>query len=475
MFLQHFLASLGIRNLEVSRDSNFIENFKGNTDTALAPYTKPLAIGLITTCILNPKIKINLITKELIRISWTQSSLYLNSSSINSTAELKDVLGHDLESWVFTRLAKAPASHRLNSEDSYNICILQCYSGLKNIKTFLKKWNIPELQNNISNSHKTITFKLGNTLYILTEIPENSSENHALLGKITGWLPVLLKECFQEVMNEAALYHFFKDCYDGKEPDLTNLKKINQIAQIGSSLKQSKMKKALEKIKQDYSNNIQNQEHELKAQIASIENQHVSLLQELHTLQARRASDKWFENEDLILQFLINNPNIVELKASQHCLLMKAYGPVDYDKAKIKTKLKRFDANFISVMADADLQLYWEACCTLNLKNFNIENNPNYYDPYRHLSNTHWARYNCFGDNKFNIQKALKNNDLLSALMQAATAAQCLNIYDITVINKLYETLAYSNNSLKPFLNTKTNEYITYHEAVEIIENKEEA
>jgi hypothetical protein len=474
MFLKHFLESLNIHNLEVSRDSNFIENFKGTTNMSVAPYTKPLAIGLITTCLLNPKIKINLITRELTRTSWSQASLYLNSS-VNSTAALQTVFGYDLKDWVFSKLTKTPQAYRLNSEDSYNICILQCNSGLKNIKTFLKKWSIPELQNNISSSHKTITFKLDNTLYVLTEIPESDSEKHALLGKITGWLPVLLKECFQEAMNEAALYRFFKDCYDGKEPDLTNLKKINQIAQIGNSLKQSKMRTALEKIKQEYSRNIQTQEDELKAQITTIEKQHAQLLQQLHTTQACRASDKWFDNEDLILQFLINNPNIVELKVNQHNLCMKAYGPVDYDKAKIEARLKRFDANFISVMANADLQLYWESCCTLNLKHFNVENNPTYYDPYRHLSNTHWARYNCFGDNKVNIQKALKNNDLLSALMQTATAAQCLNIYDITVINKLYETLAYSTDNLKPFLNTKTSKYITYHEAVKIIENKEEA
>lgn len=475
MLKNQFLKSLKIVNhLNVGNNdtAEILTNIHDYIDHGCTSYTDALAIGLCTTGLLNSNIKIKLIMRDLQKTSWSQASLSLNSNL--TEAKLIEDYHMLLKNWIFTKITKCITPTKLELENSYNICIIRCASGHLNIKNFIKKWNISEIPNNISTKYKVTTFKVENTLYILTGATETALDQAELVKKITGWLPVLLKECFQEALKTKPLYNFFKACYDNRTPDLEALKTMPCIQNIYNSFKLNKMQKALEKIKTEFKNSAVTKETLIKNQITNLENEYNLLTQQLHAIQLRNNADNWFENENLILQFLTNNPNIVEVSTYSNSICLKTYGPVDYDKIKIKTCLKRYDNIFVKILTDPDLQMYWEAACLLNLQTFTIKNASDFYNPYTYLPNIHWSKYNCFGDNKIPINKALKNNDLLSALMQAATAAQALNIYDVTVINKLHDTLRSGTCDIKPFLNTKTNTFISYYDAEQFIEDKEE-
>ena len=124
-------------------------------------------------------------------------------------------------------------------------------------------------------------------------------------------------------------------------------------------------------------------------------------------------------------------------------------------------------------MTYEDFELYWESVCTIDLKTYVITSIRDKYNPIDYLPNTHWYYYNCFGNNIAPIVKALKNNDYLSVFMISATAAQNLNVYDMTVLTKLKSKLFDDYYYYPTIYDKKLQKFITVADALKTIKNKE--
>ena len=211
--------------------------------------------------------------------------------------------------------------------------------------------------------------------------------------------------------------------------------------------------------------------NELYNQLKSIETSYTDLLQKINLAEMRVATNKLLENKELLIKTLSNNPHLDELWINPESIGLRIKGPVDYDKTKFKNVHKLNNA-FNKIMTADFLELYWTSCCFLNHRDYTISKANDYHDSV-YTPNTHWYNYNCFGNNTAPIAKALKEKDFLSAFMLTLTAAQLLNIYDMTVVHRLAENLEHGHPNRPTFLNKETGCFISYTEAKQLIKEKE--
>ena len=441
--------------------------FTSNQNASLIDYAEPLAVGLTAACLVNDDLKLHVYPRILSRTHWTQAHLYLNTTL---TAEnLENTYGYTVDDWIRTRVATT--AHNYLSQiphDGSRIYILQNSQGHTNVKNFFKKWGIKEIPNTIG-PQKVLTYCTEKDLYILLKEFNSYAEGRETFKSITGWLPILLKDTFKKAIEtDSALYTYFKNCYDNKPIDYTNLRNMPCIKTLLEKAKKIQIENALNDLNASLTNQLTSEIDNTKATIHNIEEEHRSLLMTLRTLELKHSAGTCIKDIDLLTQMLVNNPNVKGFKTAHGKLCLTTFGPVEYNKDKITTTIKRMNAEFIKVMASHKLQLYWESQCYLNLTECIIRSSS---DDYSNLPNIHWWRYQCFGDNKLLIQKALKERDYLSALALTITAAQLLNIYDMTVMSKLREVLMCTEH--RPFLNKETGEFLNYTEAINLI--KEDA
>lgn len=424
---------------------------------------EPLVIGLTATCLVDEDLKLHVYPRILSRMHWAQTNLYLNTTF--TAEDLKNTYGYTVDDWIRTRVANTSLSVTNQiPHDGNHIYILQNSQGHTNVKNFFKKWGVKEIPNTIG-PQKVLTYRTEKDLYILLKAFNNAAEAHETFKSITGWLPILLKDTFNKAIStDSTLYTYFKNCYDNKAIDYASLRNMPCIKTILEKAKKVQIESALNALNARLTSQLASEIDNTKADIHNIEEEHRNLLTTLKTLELKHSAGECIKDIDLLTQMLVNNPNVKEFKTSDRSLYLTTFGPVEYDKDKITTTIKRMDAKFIKVMSSPKVQLYWEARCYLDLTEYRIKS---LRDNYNNLPNIHWWGYQCFGDNKMLIQKALKERDYLSALALTITAAQLLNIYDMTVMSKLYHVL--EDTTHKPFLNKETGEFIGYFEAINLI------
>lgn len=90
-------------------------------------------------------------------------------------------------------------------------------------------------------------------------------------------------------------------------------------------------------------------------------------------------------------------------------------------------------------------------------------------DRYKYCPQPHIVYYNCFGDNKIQIEKALATGDLSLALDCTNAAISSVNLTDGPVINRLIMWLSdhISNNTVKCVMNNETGEMVSIMEVNE--------
>lgn len=87
------------------------------------------------------------------------------------------------------------------------------------------------------------------------------------------------------------------------------------------------------------------------------------------------------------------------------------------------------------------------------------------------LPHPHLASFNCFGNNKPIITKALMTNDYISAIEQTVATCKNLNFYDSAVIDKLIQIIERYYN-IACFEDTKTQERISYQKYKILLEKQ---
>lgn len=447
---------------------------KTNLSSKFFSYYNTLALGLITTMLHDNNINFTCYVRELPRSCWSKDSLVVPPKETRQNW-LQERGFTSLTEYIHYKLCGTIPRNFRTPEKGYNIAIVQCSQGHTNVQTFLKHFGYTITETNIDTPFdmKVITCVIENTVYFLINNIPDINTGRTVFRRITGWLPVILKDAFKETLKDnQTLYDFFKNCYDALEPikqtDLEPLKALPKIKGLALLVKTKTITNNIEKMERKIRENNTYIIETHKTTIRNLEEEFTRALQALATEELRQATSNYIKDKDLILQQCIKNPYVSNVDFLNNCIVLTTYGPVDYDKEKIKRTIKHYNTEFIKVMTNPDLELYWESCCTMNIRQFTVSNGSDYYHSNDKLPNAHWYYYNCFGDNKPNIMKALKENDYLSAIMIAITAAQCLNIYDITVLSKLHSKLTEYYPYTPTFYNKTTETFMSYSEAIKL-------
>ena len=433
-----------------------------------------LTTALIASIICIPELKISVCTTHASRDLWSQARLY--NYPIEDLATTTKVLGYTTpEQFIHSRITGKVMPQ---TPDMQHIHIIQTSSGFNNIQAFLKKVGYNEepvnFKTKLNNKIRANIYKIKNNIYLLYSIPFSTEDDSSIIRILTGCLPILLNDIFYKYMAEyKELCSYFEDCYDNKRPNPQTLSALKPIQDLSVTLKKLRFKNRLLLIEDNIRAEQTNLINTLKNNIKDTEDKLIAYYKSLDIAEKTNITNELIKDKQLLLQFLTNNPTIKDIIPHGNTVTIKSYGPVNYNKETFKKTTKSFNTDFIDIMTYEDFELYWESVCTIDLKTYVITSIRDKYNPIDYLPNTHWYYYNCFGNNIAPIVKALKNNDYLSVFMISATAAQNLNVYDMTVLTKLKSKLFDDYYYYPTIYDKKLQKFITVADALKTIKNKE--
>jgi hypothetical protein len=89
------------------------------------------------------------------------------------------------------------------------------------------------------------------------------------------------------------------------------------------------------------------------------------------------------------------------------------------------------------------------------------------------IPQTHLHHFNCWGNNKGYIQKALGQSDYIGAIEQMIAASRNINWYDNPVVRALCEQLQADYRNLPTIKDLKTDKFINFAQAIKIIKEEQ--
>lgn len=359
---------------------------------------------------------------------------------------------------ITTHITAFASNHPETDTKTCAIYVIRTTSGLTNLKKELAKANYEPL--NILGledypEHKVDVYNILNTVFILSNDPD-SIHYQAL----AGYLPILFKDAYANLKNYPELYEFYKTAYNTKSVNNALLKNFECFKNVKKIMRDRKLTTFIEKIETSICSNIANKIVNLERDIASLEASLTEYYNKLNTQLRLQSCGMAIADKELITMLLKNNPNILDAAPTGRTLeyTLTTFGPVDYDRKAMQSTLKT-KTNFIKwLFTTTEYTLCWESVCIINLENNTISAARDSRSAFKNIRNTHWHRYQCFGNNYTPIAKALAKHDYLGALSQIITAAQLLNAYDVTVLNALIDDLCYDRAQHKAFINNNTKE-----------------
>lgn len=424
-----------------------------------------LAVGCVMSA-LNLKLKIGIVTKTAPRTLYSSARLAFNGNLNYTFKDRAARAGYDpevpeqLETSVYSLITGRTFTSPLRTADM-TITVIEVPSGIRNISKLMSYNNVPELNIALQQSreHAIRVYRYNKHLFVIT-----NTECHmeTLLKKLTGALPIIYNDLFTNLKEHPELYSYFESCFNEDTTTTTCLDIIKNtpfIKDLTKNLKNRYIEKAFTKIEQNLVANVQHKISQVKEDITHTENNLLDYYKKLRQLQITSLHTT-LPDKELILPFLINNNDIKKMECIRNSIILIIEGKVDYDKNEI-TKVIKGKSDFIKwVFTNPVIHLHWQACCSLNIVNNTVNNCSDYYTS-NLLPNVHWRQYDCFGDNKAIIQKALVQQDFLTVFSKTITAAYQLNIYDITVLNRVIDSLLGSYYYTKTFYNEAGNTWLS--------------
>ena len=476
MFLTETLRALSLyKNDIVQYCRNTLipsyEKARLRTQSVPTSYARALGPTILTTLLTMPNMRFRINSIRLSRSSTLSTNLECIplKRHLNKTEEITQA--HDILKWL------TAYNTPIENPDADTCCmfIFQTNSGFQNIKKWLKQAdyepiNIDTLKTRNSETIENLkvdVYKILNNIIIITN--QNENVNYEALA---GWFPIFFKEAYKNLKLYPDLYDFYKTSYRNTTASNETIKQQHCIKELIKNARNKKFSCFLNNLESTLIRDIDRKINELKSTIADSERMLQSYYTRLATVMCQKAKGNTIVDKDLIIQCLINNPNVeyAQLIDNNQFEIMTA-GPVEYDQKAIKSTLKHKSDFVIWLFTNPDYTLYWESICTVNVHRNEISAIQTTSSHNYQLRNTHWHRYNCFGNNRTPIVKALTQHDYLSAFAQIITAAQLLNPYDVTVVNALIEDLTYNKPDYKAFINNKTKTLLSTNEMAKIFDS----
>ena len=475
--IESFTSTINMSNLNTHFKKEYVDISNPRINASIHyPHNliTNFATGIMLTLLHNPDVHF------LIRTKVATTTYYaMNNLNPNGTFEdLKNKLGgpfgyNSEEEYIFKKLTGCATTYfSKGTTNRYTIYVIEAPKGITNIQRWMTHYGYNNIETNIADKdlgQKVLLYKIKNTLVFITNPTLNIT---ATLTRLAGWLPLIFKEIYKDfLVKDTPVYDFFTKCYNNENINYNELKNLEVITSLIKEIKTTKITKTITQLETSLKKEDERLLAIQKNDLKNLEQNYIDLLQSINLTEMRIATSAKLNNKDLLIKTLTNNPYLDDFWLYTESIILRIKSPVDYDKTKFKNVHKQNDT-FNKVMTADFLELHWTACCELNFKNFTIRKANDYQDN-EYIQNTHWYNYNCFGNNTAPIAKALKEKDFLSAFMLTLTAAPLLNIYDMTVVHRLAENLAYNYPDRPTFLNKETGKFITYAEAKQLIKEKE--
>lgn len=476
MFLTETLRALNLyKNDIVQYCKNALvpsyEKARLRTQSVPTSYARALGPTILTTLLTMPNMRFRINSMRLSRSntrSTTLESMPLKHH-LNETEERAQA--YNILRWLTNYIVQ------IENPDTNTCCmfVFQTSCGFQNIKKWLKQAgyepiNIDALKTRNSETIEDLkvdVYKILNNVIIITN--QNENINYEALA---GWLPIFFKEAYKDLKLYPDLYDFYKTSYRDATASNETIKQHHCIKELIKNARNKKFSGFLNNLESTLIQNVDRKINELRATIADSERMLQNYYTRLATVMCQKAKGNTIVDKDLITKCLINNPNVENaLLIDNNQFEITTAGPVEYDQKAIKSTLKHKSSFVIWLFTNPDYTLYWESICVVDTHRNEIKAVQNTSSPNYQLRNTHWHRYNCFGNNRTPIIKALTQHDYLSAFSQIITAAQLLNPYDVTVVNALIEELTYNRPSYKAFINNKTKTLLSTNEMAKIFDS----
>ncbi len=465
MFLTHSLEALGNNTNEMLQYCKDALNY-GRTSSRLKLRNSmtncavKLGPTLLTTLLTIPEMYFKIIRVAISRDTLSAAALAgLRLHPAVDEEEARRQLNR-----ITTHITAFASNHPETDTKTCAIYVIRTTSGITNLKKELAKANyeplsIPGLED--YPEHKIDVYNILNAVFIVTNDPERL-HYQALIG----YLPLLFKEAYTNLKNYPELYEFYKTAYNTKSVNNNLLKNFECFKNVKKIMRDRKLTTFIETIETNICNNIEYKITNLKRDISSLEASLTEYYNKLNTQLRLQSCGMAIADKELITMLLKNNPNILDATPTGRTLeyALTTFGPVDYDRRAMQSTLKT-KPNFIRwLFTTTEYTLCWESVCLINLESNTISAARDQRSAFKNIRNTHWHRYQCFGNNSTPITKALAKHDYLGALSQIITAAQLLNAYDVTVLNALIDDLCYDRPEYKAFINNNTKEMFSLSE-----------
>lgn len=343
-------------------------------------------------------------------------------------------------------------------------------------------------------THKVKVYKNSNTIIVLT-----SQINNRFVKEVLATFPSLFSiielqtnqnvtNCLRAVINNTSIRPYFDEMFNAIADEKTE--KINKILKdsltIGIRKRDDDLRHRIDQTKhtiQSYENDLE-RNYELLQQLYNeklgieeklIENP--ESFKELKTFLKNYKFIKELHLKEFSLNWNTSEKLIIELEAP---ITLFEPEPLQRQIVNLSNRYNNTGKDCLDVLAEIFLKDEYTLYCTtfvgLDLADNSFSassgslrlNNANYH----RMEQPHLAEYNCWGDQKTNIKRALMDNNLIDAIQLMGISIQNINFTDTAVLTRWIEHISNSNYFLKDCkcIKDKQNNWYTFMDIIKILE-----
>lgn len=325
--------------------------------------------------------------------------------------------------------------------------------------------------------------------HIIRVIKTSTDEVHILTSKY-DWdlirkIIALIPKIFTEIETPEltpALIKLGSGCLDEAYEIIDEIYKASKFEETFLINKFNTLKKGLTENKiKSIKDSIERERNKISQYEEAISAMYENILDFSKTLFALENTNSDYIEE--YLDYLVHNKTITVLNVTDKSITLDIVAPIRYFDSDVMRKYFESNASFIQnnpfnkwlmekLFISCEIQLYTQVNVILSFDRPDVCRD-SYADYMNYIPHPHLARFNCWGNNKALIVRAISECDYIGATEQIIASAFNLNLLDLTVVTELLHTFTVRPyNTAKSFKIKSTGEFKSYVELKEVYANE---
>lgn len=356
--------------------------------------------------------------------------------------------------YVYTNNARTNGPPRLNI---HHITAGSAYMNNHNYPDEMKAVSLA-LQR--SSQHKIRVLKIDNRIEVLTNV-----YNWELYYKILSLIPKVFEQYYPNTSTELKV--MLKALREDNHEEFCRAWNVWEArTNIIESRKIKQLQRLFAQEQQKHINNLKNSIAATESQITSWEESIRQYLQQreqyLMTLYGFETQEVNSEKIQELIDYLDSNKSVVDHATNGESLFVTSRAPIKYvdldalnaiflSKRQSPTIPER-EKNLYNLYEEAFVKGHYEVW-TAAKNQFHIPKRDVFsetsFDSRPLYKHPHLGGFNCWGNNKSHIQRALRDMDLIGAVEQANAAVMNLNVVDATVMGRFAQYITQDDGALR--------------------------